>query len=95
MRDMNNIAKLSFLDHSILTKEEKFIIIICKKKCLKNEKVKDLFPLHKSKHQMKKRKVKKYQTKTSYTKRYQKSAIPYMRKLLNNEYEEQCSIIAK
>ena len=65
------------------------------KKCLKNEKVKDMFPLHKSKHQMKKRKVKKIETKTRYTKRYKKSTLPYMRKLLNDDYEEQYSIFAK
>ena len=52
---------------------------------LKNEKVKTLFPLNKTKHCMKKRK--QYQTKKQNTNRYKKSALPYMRKLLNNENE--------
>ena len=81
----------NFWELTILTKEGKN----CATNCLKNEKVKDMFPLHKSKHQMKKRKVKKFEMKTSYTKRYNKSALPYMRKLLNDDYEEQYSILAK
>ena len=44
---------------------------------------------------MKKRKVKKFEMKTSYTKRYKKSAFPYMKKLLNDDYEEKYSIFAK
>ena len=86
---------LNFLRIDNLNKRREKLCLSFAKKCLKNEKVKDLFPLHKSKHQMKKRKVKKFQTKTSYTKRYQKSALPYMRKLLNDDYEEKCSIFAK
>ena len=86
---------LNHLDLDTLKDRREHLCLSFAKKCLKNEKVKDLFPLHKSKHQMKKRKVKKFQTKTSYTKRYQKSALPYMRKLLNDDYEEKCSIFAK
>ena len=61
------------------------------KKSLKNEKVKDMFPLQKSKHHMKKRKMKKYQIKKAFTKRYKNSAIPYMRRLLNKDDEEKKS----
>jgi hypothetical protein len=63
------------------------------KKCVKHEKVKDMFPLRKSKHQMKKRTKRKYQNTRTRTKRYKKSTIPYMTSLLNNDYIEKCSII--
>ena len=66
---------------------------ICKKNCLKNEKVKTLFPLNKTKHCMTKRKQQKYQTKKQNTNRYKKSALPYMRKLLNNENERNNKIM--
>ena len=54
---------------------------------MKHDKVKDLFPILESKHKMKKRIVNKYKTKRNNTKRMQKSALPYMRKLLNDEYQ--------
>ena len=84
---------LQFLRIDNLDKRRKNVLIA--KKRLKNEKVKDRFPLYKSKHQMKKKKFKKFETQTSYTKRYNKSALPYKRKLLNDDYEEQYSIFAK
>ena len=40
---------------------------------------------------MKKRKMKKYQIKKAFTKRYKNSAIPYMRRLLNKDDEEKKS----
>ena len=57
------------------------------KKCLKNEKVKSLFPLKKSVHNMKIRKTNKFKTERANTKRYEKSAVPYMRRLLNKEWK--------
>ena len=42
------------------------------KKCVKHEKVKDMFPLKKSKHQMKKRTKRKYQNSRANTNRYKK-----------------------
>ena len=63
------------------------------KKCVKHEKVKDMFPLTKSMHQMKKRTKRKYQNTRTNTNRYKKSTIPYMTSLLNNDYAEKCSII--
>ena len=42
---------------------------------------------------MKKRKQQKYQTKKQNTNRYKKSALPYMRKLLNNENERNNKIM--
>ena len=58
------------------------------KKCLKNEKVKDMFPIKKSKHQMEIRKTNKFKTVKANTKRFNNSAIPYMRRLLNKEWKE-------
>ena len=55
------------------------------KRCLKNEKVKNLFPLNITKNQIKTRGRKKYLEKKINTERYRKSAIPYMKDLLNKE----------
>ena len=44
--------------------------------------------MNKTKHCMKKEEKQKYQTKEQNTNRYKKSALPYMRKLLNNENEK-------
>ena len=63
------------------------------KDCIKTEKVKNLFPLNISKHAMKKRKQKKYKTNKQNTNRLKKSALPYMRKLLNDEYDRKQKII--
>ena len=54
--------------------------------CLKNEKVKNLFPKSEQKHGMKLRKERKFKTNKNRTERYRKSAIPYMQELLNIEY---------
>ena len=63
------------------------MLIICKK-CFKNEKVKGMFPLKQSKHNMKLRITNKFKTKKANTKRYANSAIPYMRRLLNKEWKK-------
>ena len=42
---------------------------------------------------MKKRKVKKFQTNKTNTKRYEKSSIPYMQKLLNKENDEKMQMM--
>lgn len=58
------------------------------KRCLKNEKVKNLFPLNMIKNQIKTRGRKKYLENKINTERYRKSAIPYMKDLLNKEESE-------
>ena len=55
------------------------------KKTLKNEKVKNMFSTNKSRHHMKTRTRKKFHEQISKTKRYHKSAIPYMTRILNEE----------
>ena len=63
------------------------------KKCLKHEKLKKMFPLKKTKHNMIKRNKRKYQTRKIRTKRLENSAIPYMTKLLNIEESKKQKII--
>ena len=61
--------------------------------CLKNEKVSNLFPKKKNMHQMRKRKTQKFKVNKTNTKRYQRSAIPYMQNLLNQENDRQNNIL--
>ena len=58
------------------------------KNCLKNDKVKGMFPKRITIHKMKKRKEMKYSVRFARTKRYKKSTIPYMVGLLNSENEK-------
>ena len=63
------------------------------KNCLKNEKMKDLFPVKKYALKMKIRRQKKFRTKKYRTARMKKSSLPYMRALLNEENEKKVSFI--
>ena len=58
------------------------------KKCLGNEKVANIFPIKKQNHKMKKRKVEKFKVNKGRTTRYRKSTVPFMQKLLNDEFEK-------
>ena len=53
--------------------------------CLKNPKVKNFFPKKEKLHKMKKRREKKFVVNKANTRRYKRSAIPYMQSLLNIE----------
>ena len=53
------------------------------KKCLQVEKFKSMFPKKQQAHSMKKRETEKFLMRRSFTGRHQKSAIPYMQRLLN------------
>ena len=53
--------------------------------CLKNPKVKNFFPKKENLHKMKKRREKKFVVNKANTRRYKRSAIPYMQNLLNIE----------
>ena len=55
-------------------------------KCLKNDKLRNMFPKSLKISNMKKRKNEKFKVKFSKTERYRKSAIPYMVNLLNMNY---------
>ena len=61
--------------------------------CLKNEKVKSMFPQKISKHKMQLRKTNKFEINKQRTKRYQQSAIPYMQELLNNYQNKRRKLI--
>ena len=76
-----------------LKQRRKKLCLSFAKKCIKNEKVKNMFPLRKVIHGMKKRKNQKFQTVKTLTTRYKKSAIPYMVNLLNDENAEKCSVL--
>ena len=51
------------------------------RKCLRNKKVKSMFPLNTNRRSL--RNQNKYSVKFGSTERYRKSAIPYMQNLLN------------
>ena len=84
---------LKVLKLDTLEKRREMLCLRFAKNCTQNEKMKSLFPLNNSKHIMKTRKHKKYKTNKQNTKRFKKSALPYMRKLLNNECEKKKRII--
>ena len=71
-----------------LEKRREILCLRFAKKCLKNEKVKQIFELNKSKHHMKKRILRMYENKKARTKRYTQSSVPYMTKLLNDEQQK-------
>ena len=58
-----------------------------------NEKMKSLFPINKTSHPMKTRKQRMFHTKKNNTKRWKKSALPYMTKLMNDENEKKNEIL--
>ena len=85
-RQFTNYKKsLQELNLETLEKRRETLCLKFAKNCLKNEKLKDMFPLKKRKHKMKKRNENKYEMKKNRTKRLKMSALPYMRKLLNDE----------
>ena len=61
--------------------------------CLKNSKVKNFFPKKEKLHKMKKRKEQKFVVNKANTKRYKRSAIPYMQNLLNLEDDRKHAIL--
>ena len=70
-----------------LSKRREVICLKFAKSCLKLENFKKLFPMHVSKHEMKKRHKEKFQISKSNGKRYENSAIPKMLSLLNKEHK--------
>ena len=73
-----------------------FVLYTCLRfanKCLKNYKVKNFFPKKEKLHKMKKRKEQKFVVNKANTKRYKRSAIPYMQNLLNLEDDRKHAIL--
>ena len=76
---------LKVLKIDTLEKRREVLSLRFAENCLKNEKVKSMFPLNDKKHAMKIRKPRKYKTYKQNTKRLKKLALPYMRKLLKDK----------
>ena len=76
---------LKCLNLETLEKRRDKLCLKFAKGCLKNEKVKDIFPVKKKLHDMKLRQNEKFLVKKINTERYKKSAIPYMVQLLNRK----------
>ena len=84
---------LSTLKIQNLFKRREEICLNFAKKCLKNEKLKNIFPKKLKSHKMTQRKTNTFKIKKTNKKRYQQSAIPYMTKLLNKYYSEKSELI--
>ena len=76
---------LKCLNLETLEKRRESLCLKFAKGCLKNEKVKDMFPVKINQHKMRKRKNEKYSVKKINTERYKRSAIPFMVTLLNRK----------
>ena len=62
------------------------------KKCVQHEKLKHWFPINKARN-IKTRNIEKFKVSRASTKRYKNSAIPYMKKLLNDEYSNKSTML--
>ena len=76
------------LNIQTLEKRRETLCLRFAKKCLGNEKVANIFPIKKQNHKMNKRKVEKFKVNKGRTTRYRKSAVPFMQKILNDEFEK-------
>ena len=65
------------------------------KQCIKNEKLKNMFPKNQNRHRMEKRSGEKFLVNKAFTERYRRSAIPNMQRLLNNSEKEKMEILKK
>ena len=76
---------LKMLDLDSLQVRRKKQCLKFAKDCLKNEKMKKLFPLNEQKSDMKIRFKETFKVNKAHTERYRQSAIPYMQRLLNED----------
>ena len=65
------------------------------KQCIRNEKLRNIFPRNYSSHSMEKRSGEKFVVKKALTERYKRSAIPNMQRLLNKNEREKMEIFRK
>ena len=86
-----NALKILKLD--TLNKRREMLCLKFAKNCLKNEKMKRLFPLQTHHHNMKKRSQAMFKVNKSRTSRYRSSAIPFMQRLLNEDYKQRANIL--
>ena len=90
----NYESALKLLNLDTLFKRREKLCLRFAKKCLKIENFKQLLPVRKSKHDMRKRKSEKFLIKNIETERYKKSAIPAMQKMLNDEEKKMRSLLS-
>ena len=65
------------------------------KRSLKLENFSKLFPLSESNHLMSKRNTERFVINNSSTERYKRSAVPFLQRLLNDDYSKQRKELAK
>ena len=73
---------------SLRDRREKMALTFAKKS-LKMENFSKLFPINHPEHLMKKRNQEKYVVTKANTERYRKSAVPFLQRLLNEDYSKQ------
>ena len=78
---------LKILKIQSLDDRRKTLCLKFAKKCLKNEKVKNMLPINEQKYRIETRKRNKFKIFKSNTNRYDKSAVPYMRRILNEDWQ--------
>ena len=81
----NHSDGLKSLKLDSLKKRREKICLKFAKNCIQNDKVRNMFPRNKKKHGMNIRSPNVFQIQKTKTKRYKKSAIPYMVSLLNKD----------
>ena len=85
---------LNYKDALRLTKMEslherrEIIALRFAKNCLKNENYSKLFPINNQKHEMTIRNPLKYEIKKANTERLRVSTIPYMQRVLNDDFKK-------
>lgn len=84
---------LEALGLQTLDKRREIMCLKFAKQCLRNEKAKTMFPLAKNNHSMKTRLNPRFKESHARTNRYQKSAIPFMQRLLNNDHAKVANIL--
>ena len=84
---------LKTLKLDTLEKRREILCLKFAKNCLRNDKMKKLFPLEKHQHNMKTRSKSYFKVNKARTTRYKKSAIPFMQKLLNIDRKQNEKIL--
>ena len=86
---------LKFLKLDSLKERRLKMALTFAKRSLKLENFSKLFPLNESDHLMSKRNPQKYVINISNTERHKKSAVPFLQKLLNEDYSKQKKNLSK
>ena len=76
---------LNLLELENLSERRESLCLQFAKKCLKNEKMKDLFHENQKTHQMMTRCAEKFDVKNTRTERLKRSPIFYLQRLLNDD----------